>query len=312
MTPPRVLFLSKFPNGGSFIVRGKEVASQRPYWEALSPPPDGSIGPLLEWCDLVCIIKRIRAIGAYGTIDQGFPVNHLDEVHKAGKPIVFDVVDWWGQGSGKNHGAIVHNAQDARELFSIVCDTTVPEACIFANQKMHDDLSLVSPLSTFIYHHHKPIDVVPLRKEVRTVGYEGQVRYLGEWEQRLRFVCGCLGLEFIVNPIDFTDMDIGVSVRGGNASNYLSNNYKSNIKITNIMAAGIPVIAGDSETSAHEVDNGTIGFFSTEDELQAAIERLLDYDERCRIRKANLETAESFSLSRIADRYDGFFQRVVQ
>jgi hypothetical protein len=290
-SPLRVIFTSR-SSAGSWSVRGEQIAACRTGWRAMHQVDDAS----LRACDVLCVVKRGDA-------------KLVRRAQQQGVPVVFDVLDSWAQPAD---GLACADRRAAVALFRERWKAFAWDAVIFPNRAMREHLGSLTVASTFIYHHYVPgLELNPWRDEARTVGYVGSERYLGPWYPLLVRVCRDLGLELLVNPPSFADIDIGVCVRGGEHDTFLANTYKSNVKLANFYGAGIPALAGVKERSCHETDTGYVHFFADEPQLRLQLARLLDPAWRRTVRDRFVEAREAFRIERVAEAYESFFEEVV-
>src|SRR4029079_7882732 len=117
----------------------------------------------------------------------------------------------------------------------------------------------------------------PVRPAARLIGYEGREEYLGEWRQVIEKICQRNGLEFVANPESFNMIDIGFIARGGEHGSLMAKRYKSNVKLANMLGAGIPTVVQQGEESYSETGGDLVRYFSTPEELEAAIRSLLPH-----------------------------------
>ena len=190
------------------------------------------------------------------------------------KPVIWDVVDAWSQPIGNSW-----NRVECMQWLKGMVATLQPVGIIAATHAMMDDLkTFYGGEVLWLPHHHRPgLKKVQLRRTVRTVGYEGGVKYLGKWHLILNRLCEERGWQFVVNPPSITDLDIVVAMR--DASGYAPRAWKSNVKLANAQGAGIPIIcnreSGYLETAGHGVK-----WADTEEELIEALDSLESYAER--------------------------------
>lgn len=173
----------------------------------------------------------------------------MDRIHESGTPWVWDTVDPYPQPecSGWSRGQGVSWMKRKLEEYR-------PDGVIFATQRMADDCKPEIPF-TVIYHHHMPnIKVNPIRQEVKTVGYQGDPKYLGKWLSYVNRECKKRGWEFIINPKALADVDIVVAFRDHPWNGYVQKHWKSNVKLANAHGSGTPFIGqkecGYTETGA--------------------------------------------------------------
>lgn len=291
-SPIKVCFTGRVRKG-SWKIRGLQIAASRRNWDAPYELNKLEIGKY----DLYCVVKKP---------DDAI----LKMLTKSGATVVYDIVDPWAQ---PQDGIQVGDVNAARELFTGYFDRLKASSYIFANRTMKQHLRPLVPHGTFIYHHYWPnVSLNPIRDKVEVVGYEGNPRYLGEWESALHDACNRRGWRFVVNPANLTDIDIGIIARGGEDDNFLSNNYKSNVKLANFYGAGTPCLVSAKEMSCHEIDEGDVRFFSTPEELDFQFDQLSD----CRVRKAIherfLRIRERYSIRTISNLFEVYFQDVLR
>jgi glycosyltransferase involved in cell wall biosynthesis len=151
---------------------------------------------------------------------------------------------------------------------------------------------------------------ITIRERAAVVGYEGAAAYLGPWRGVVEAACRKLGLQFVVNPTDLRSIDIGLAARGGVHASTMARRYKSNVKLANFYGAAIPCVVDDGEVSYHETDDGSVRFFTTEQQLVEQLAELRSYETRLRIHQSFLETRERYTLEAIAAQYDEYFARL--
>lgn len=193
-----------------------------------------------------------------------------------GHKVIWDVVDAWPQPLG--------NAWPRKECIRWLTEmigTLQPAGIIAATHAMMDDVkSIYSGEVIWLPHHHRPgLQKATPRPMVLTVGYEGGVKYLGRWLPILQRQCTAMGWNLVMNPSRYTDLDIVLAMR--DTSGYAPRAWKSNVKLANAQAAGIPIIcnreAGYLETAGHGVQ-----WADTEEELIDAMQTLSSYEARCK------------------------------
>ena len=284
-----VLFTSK-SSAGSWQIRGQQISCMRSNWKAINKPTESDVAK----CDILCVVKKPD-------------LNIIDLARKMGKIIVYDIVDSWAQ---PDDGQKYTNKELARDFFARAWEQINADAYIFPTRRMQDDLGLLVKKSITIYHHHWPqIGLNPLRQKVRTLGYEG-ADYLGEWFPIIENICKMNDIEFVMNPTNYNDLDLVVLVRGGVHGNFLSRNYKSNVKLANAYASGTPALVHYDEMSAHDTDNGDVLFFSNSaDSFERQLNRLIhDLTLRQKIHENFLDFSKQYAISHIANQYESFFQ----
>ncbi len=289
----RVCFLGDGISG-SWQMRAEQIAAARPGWTALATKNLTQAD--IDRHDLFCIVKRFHRETA-------------ERLRAAGKRVVYDVVDPWKQ----PEDGLRHSTRDAViACFTALLRDLPVHGVIFPNRAMEGDLRHLVPLPTTIYHHHKP-DLRPIRIRQRPekVGYEGVPGYLGPWQSAIAHACHRHGLEFVVNPASLSEIDIGFAARGGAHGTLMATRYKSNVKLANFFAAGVPCVVHDAEASYHETDNGFVRFFRDEAGLQAALRDLLSFETRLEIHRSFLEHGRRFRIDGIVAQYEAYFAQVL-
>lgn len=291
-----VLFVSKPKLTGTGLMRGGQVAATRSNWHWT-----GDRTSVQSRYDFIVGIKKWSPEYTKG----------------ASAPYrVFDPLDFWPQSVT---GAGIRGATTDRtclELFRAYVEKLKidPDGFIFVNRKMYSVMKEAFPSkpSALIYHHSDPASVVnPIRKEAKTVVFEGLERNLGDWRYKIEAVCRKFGMSFVINPSRVWGQslamgDIAISVRDGAYDSYISRQFKSNVKMANVYASGTPCImwpeCGTVETAIDGVQ-----FFENEKELAERLDWLRSYDRRLAIHKQFLHEARKYHIGTIAGQYDTFF-----
>lgn len=226
-----------------------------------------------------------------------------------GKVVLFDALDCWRQ----PEDGVANDSLDKIRLWFEQFFRDLPvDGVIFANRTMAEDLRDLVPNPSFIYHHYRPtLRPVAVREQARVVGYEGEAAYLGPWRAIIESACRKRGLSFVVNPADFSDIDIGVAARGGEHASLMARRYKSNVKLANFYGAGIPCVVHSEDVSYRETDNGEVRFFASAAELEARLDELLPLATRRRVQETFLTSAQAFTLASVADRYERYIADLV-
>tara|TARA_B100001093_G_scaffold390878_1_gene377263 strand:+ start:3177 stop:4157 length:981 start_codon:yes stop_codon:yes gene_type:complete len=292
-SPINVCFISN-TSAGSWEIRGKQIAAMRANWKAINKPNEA----IISESDIICVVKK-----------PNFKLINL--ARKKNKPIVYDIVDSWEQ---PNDDALYINDNQAKKLFSKKWNEINADAYIFPTKNMEKILGNLVNNKATIYHHYWPhIKINPIRKNIKKVGYEG-VGFLGEWEKRIEKICKKRDIEFIINPNEFTDMDIVVLTRGGDYASYLARNFKSNVKLANAMGSGTPALIHYNEMSAHDTDSGDSLFFTDKPgSFERQLDRLIEsYTLRKTIHENYITESYNYSIDTICDKYEFFFQEVLR
>lgn len=275
-------------------MRADQIASMRPEWDAFGK--HDFTPTLLENYDVVCIIKR-------------FDLSLALHANAIGTAVIYDPVDPWIQPCD---GLVNSSISQVLDYFHNFFDGLPVDGVIFPNRKMMEDHGHLMPNATTIYHHYRQnTQPIKIRKTAEVIGYEGRPEYLGPWEHRVEELAKKLGLSFVINPRHLGLCDIGFAARGGLHGSLMASRYKSNVKLANLMGAGIPAIVQSDEQSYREVDNGFVEFFTDEHQLEDTLRRILPYERRLEIHNSFLADREPYSLDAIANEYETYFQNVI-
>ena len=182
----------------------------------LSDPTDED----MAWADVVVLVKK-------------YAVEYAAHVHRAGKPIIWDALDFWMQ-PGQNHLDLSSGIRAFHQMKALI----KPTAVICATEQMVRDCGGV-----YIPHHCRlGLVATPPRERVQTVAYDGGERYLGLWDVAIRDECHRRGWDFVVNPKHLAEADILVAFRDGQWDGPLCRAWKSGVKYVNAKRAGRPII----------------------------------------------------------------------
>ena len=291
MLSPKVCFTGNV-KAGSWQIRGEQISSERSNWAAL---PNPSRSDFVNF-DVLCVVKKLNSKIVSSARDQG--------LH-----IVYDIVDSWRQ---PRDGLKCHSVEDARVLFRKKWKKIDADLFIFPTEQMLIDLGDLVPKGQVIYHHYRPgIPLNPIRDQVLTVGYEG-ADFLGEWKSRLEESCRQMGVTFVTNPLNYSDIDVVVLARGGLHANFLSHRYKSNVKLANAYGSGTPALVHIAEQSAHDTDCGNVLYFSDIGSFDQQLDLLINNLElRRSISNSFLLAAKNYEISSIAKEYEDMFSNLV-
>lgn len=193
-------------------------------------------------------------------------------IHRAGVPLVWDVVDAWPQPAGNTW---------AREACLAWLRAQVnlirPAAIVAATQAMARDCAEFGLPVLVLPHHARPGQRRNPIRPLAVVGYEGGEDYIRCWAQHIQAECRRRGLCFVVNPVQLADLDIVLALR--DASGYAPRNWKSGVKLANAQGSGTPVIAC-REAGYLETACGAEAWADTPAELGQALDLLADTAER--------------------------------
>lgn len=251
-------------NSGSWEVRGRQLGSAmgaRVEWRVQH-------AELLTDADVVIYIKRVNNAA-------------LAAIRASGKPWVWDIVDAWpnpGDNRWDKKLSLIWLQGELRRLR--------PNAIVVPTKMMLHDSGWEGKSLVLPHHAWPKYKPYALREKVVNVGYEGMTAYLGKWNAMLQEECKLRGWNFSIG--DLSDSDIGIALR--NDTSYANKFWKSNCKLANIQALGIPAVCS-SEESYQEFGSGEESFVETRGQLVLAFDRLSDVKERSRIRSQMVAAA---------------------
>jgi hypothetical protein len=286
----RVCFVG-IEGAGSFEMRGRQMAATRLNWQTRSTVSRADE----KQFDVFCFVK----------VPQPREMKRLTGI---GKKVVFDIVDSWKQ---PQDDLDCHNRDQARRLFLSSWAEFPSDALLFPNAQMRNDFSDVPQKSCVLYHHYRPeAEFVPVRSQARILAYEGEQRFLGEWELLIERACGETGWEFQINPSSLREADVGISVRGAPYSGFLGPNYKSNVKLANFYGWGLPCLIHDSERACRETAVDGVRFFNGYDDLVDGLKILKSSEKRLQIQRSFSKVREHFSLKHLAGELERFLSSI--
>lgn len=236
---------------GSWDIRGVQLGAALGALVSSAPTPAN-----FAWADVVVLVKR--AVIHFGR-----------QAMQAGKPIVWDALDFWSQPDQNQL-----QEPEAIALFEQFAARVRPVRTLGATLSM-----AIATGGDYLPHHAWPnLQPAPLRDRVEVVGYQGNRRYLGAWQARLEAACQARGWRFVVNPVRLTDADILVALRDGPWDGWICREWKSGVKVVNAMAAGRPIVTqhGAAWRELHPV--GSV--IETEASLGRALDAWSDVAER--------------------------------
>lgn len=260
----------------SFEIRGKQLgAAMGARVRKATTPTD------LQWADVVVLIKWAGWLEA-------------DAVHQAGKPLVWDALDFWRQ---PDFNAC--SESEARALLQGTLAKIKPTLTIGATQAMAEACG-----GAYLPHHARPgLTPKPVRESVTTVAYEGIPKYLGRWANAVLAECNRRGWHFVINPPDLSEADIIVAFRDGPYDGWMCRNWKSGVKYVNAISVGRPIVTQLSSAWAEVQPAGVA--IDMPSELSAAFDQW-----EFGIRRERVFPSKQFSLEQIAMQYSSILERV--
>lgn len=205
---------------------------------------------------------------------------------------VWDIVDAWPQPEGNNWTEARAVAWLRGEL-----DRHRPSAVVFPTAAMLADSGWQGPALVLPHHAWPRYHQVALRDRVEAVGYEGSMCHLGRWSEVLERACRARGWCFSANG-DLSKCDIGIALR--ECSGHAPRRWKSNVKLANLQALGIPAICSP-ERGYIEFGSGAELYVQTEAELAEALDQLGSLE--CRARAGARMAAAVPTLAAVAEEY---------
>ena len=254
---------------GSWAIRGEQLG------EAIGATVQAQARSARGF-DAVIIVKRLQ--------NQAI----LRSARWHGVPVIWDIVDAWPQGrkTGK-----VRTCEGAMSWLCQALRTIQPDGVIAPTQQMEKDLQSVqgtcTKVTTLAHHAWQGKPINPIRREVRTIGYQGGEKHLGQWSAELAEEAGKRGWQFVINPASLADVDIAIALR--RETGYASKNWKSNVKLANAQASGTPIILA-RESGYLETASGSEFWADTTEELRAGLDWFSDHARRVEASRQMLGT----------------------
>lgn len=210
----KILITGKGGKTGSWHVRGEQLG--RAIGATIAPKHTDFRG-----ADLAIVVKRVQP-------------ETLDALRKRGTPWVYDIVDAWPQPQGN-----AWRLEQAVAWLHGEIERLRPNAVVFSTSTMLMDSRFAGPALVLPHHAWPKYERTAPRETVGVVAYEGAEAYLGAWRPALDAECERRGWRFVVNG-DMQAADIGVALR--HDKGYPARRWKSNCKLANLQALGIPAV----------------------------------------------------------------------
>lgn len=219
----RILVTGK-GTGGSWQIRGLQLGT------AIGACAQAMAYDLNE-IDLVIGVKRIPAsvLAALQERDRRIP-------------FVWDIVDAWPQ---KDPNGNNWDYNTAVTWLRSEIQRIAPDAMVFPTQEMTEDSDFKGPRIVLPHHAWPKYAPSKIRQIVSTVGYEGGLQYLGKWASILKEECERRNWHFSPNS-NMLYNDIVVAVR--DMDGHPAKHWKSNCKLANIQALGLPAICTEEDS----------------------------------------------------------------
>lgn len=259
-------------SSGSWQIRGKQLG----YAIGAKVKPRATLQDMVD-ADLVVVVKRLTP-------------SLRAALKQSKRPWVWDLIDFYPQPACTFWG----RAKACRWVRSQIQEAK-PNAIVWPTARMLADCD-VGRNSLVLPHHHWPdIEINPIREEVKTIGYEGNAKYLGAWGDAFRVACHQRGINFVTNIGTHSDWDICIAFRDDSVNGYAQKHWKSNVKLANAHGSGTPFI-GAEECGYQETEAGGEIYISQLDAVGLAIDSLMSVEKRkeihaqFRAKALNLET----------------------
>lgn len=255
----RVLVTGKGGTAGSWQIRGEQLGN------AIGAEvfPRAEMAEI-RGADLIVVVKRT-------------PPDLIKKIRQAGRRWVYDIVDGWPQPYGNEWSREVASRWLRAHLIDLA-----PDAVVFPTSQMLTDSGWTGPALVLPHHAWPKYHAVQVEAQVRRVGYEGALSYLGHWHGHLERECAARGWELVLNG-DLASCQIGIALRC--ATGYPCGAWKANTKLANLQALGLPAVISP-EGSYREFGSGSEFGVIEPGELGAAFDTLADYDLRVQISEA--------------------------
>jgi len=253
----KVLFTGK-GKSGAWEIRGNQVCQGLRYLGIEADAiPKASVEQMRSY-DIIVLVKR-----------PTFEL--LDAIRQSGKPFAWDVVDSWPQPDGNEW-----NADRALTWLHTSIKDVRPNLLICSTRDMLADAEYAN--ACVIYHHARP-EYLKKRTNWFTVGYEGGLHYLGRYDEMIRLECEKRRLVWDRHSVE--NAVLAICLR--DCRGYAPEHYKSNVKLANAQAIGIPALCSP-ESGYKETSTGGVIWIESPEDLQAAFDTLADparYAELC-------------------------------
>lgn len=244
----------------------------------------------IEACDVVVAVKRC-------------PDEVIALAHRLDKFLVWDAVDFWQQDLTSRI-----NYEQAPKILRNAIRQRAPHAVVFSTQRMQHDAEFAG-YSLVLPHHAMPgLKPRPLAETVRSVGYHGGP-FLGDWGLAFETACRRLGWHWRPDCTDVSELDIAVAVRGGVHAGYCATAWKSNVKLANIQAAGVPCVI-EASAGYIETASGGESWVSDPKATFAKLAALAPLHERQTARARLLTAAPRVALPNVAAAYRHFLESI--
>lgn len=199
----------------------------------------------IEASSLVIVVKR-----ATPTLER--------ELKASGKPVLLDVVDGWPQGRGMDVDAATGHVLATASR----CNA---QHLVFATVAQSIDIAHSG--FTLKHHANPAITRQEIREQISTVAYEGSPRYLASW-----------AVEAIVRrgwklQNSLAGADLVIATRKAPYNDDVTRRWKSNVKLANCQAAGLPCLLPRESGYLEEDQSGPV-YYCNRGEFEAGLDYL--------------------------------------
>jgi len=157
-------------------------------------------------------------------------IKHHADYHQFANVAVWDMVDCWKQPQKRLITDVSDAIKSKMHGFSSI---------IAANEQMREDLGATVSIP---HHYRSGMAISSIRNKIQTIGYEGDARFLGEWQSIINGLCARRGWQFVINPAELASCDVLLGLRGNEWRSQLSDRWKSGVKLANAIGAGVPFV----------------------------------------------------------------------
>jgi hypothetical protein len=246
----KILITRTGKSAGSWQIRGEQIGRALGATVKLNATLND-----MRAADVVLVVKKVGD-------------TMLADLRACGKPWVYDIVDAYPQPE-----CSTWSKDQSLDWLRKTIKRVGANRIIWPNAKMRSDACDDGPV---VYHHARPgCSVAAVRDSIHAVGYEGAPHYLDGWWGAI----SALRIPFLVNPVRLDMCDVMLALRGPKWNGYPQRAWKSQVKLANAHAAGVPFI-GMMEDGYTETAVGGEVFVHEPEDLIDAVESVRDSELR--------------------------------
>jgi len=281
----KVLVTGNRPTAGSWAIRADQLA--RPAGFRVEP--------------LTTDIRDAQVVVAVKRHNPELP----SICRRAGVPLVWDIIDPWPQPIGN-----LWDEQTAKAWLYSELKRIRPRLVLASTKRMAADIKAFGFDAVCVYHHARPTKLREISDKVRVVGYDGSSLQLGQWADIVRAQCAKRGWDFVTDGSRYAEFDIAIGLRGHQG--YAPRHWKSNVKLANAQAAGIPFIGSPESGYLETRVPGCEKFVTDEQSLLMAFDALTPQSARARVAAWMHAVSDVVSVENIRREYVGAIASVLQ